>query len=754
MNAVISGRAGRALLLDRNSLSSFEANDPSHIVPRRQSDVPYLFGEAQDLRLIEDTDIESVARELQADCNFNRALDLTLILLDGELDLNIRKKAMAELDVLLKDGWVRERLENILYAQPLPEDGDLQGALKLGQKTRFTEVSSLLLSFAESQPIIANVSEAWNAIPIEFFGGYDQRRGFHGIAAREGLFRELVATRSSGQSMDAFLESAGGRDSIQLLPNHSRILGRWTALLFREPGFSRIELERNKQEAVSSRGTLPSGAGKAGTAALADSAMLRIRPTENTERSETAARVLIVSSDTNMAEVLQGSLTRQGYIVDSAATVAAAISIFERDSPQVVVCDLQLSEGLNLTRYLTRLNPAVAIIALTVYASVSKTVDLVKAGASVLSKPIELDQLHRQIKDALGRVDREVQPPNIGRITPTIIDLSEPVPRLETAGDDFTIIGDSKPMREVYRKIEAVAKTNLSVLIVGEPGTGKDLMARAIHDCSHRSRSPFIHLNLAAVPIELIEAELFGYSRDSFPFWGQSPGLIQTAAAGSLLLNEIEEIPAALQVKLLHLLQKRTHQKIGSDRTQDADFRLICSTSRLPVALLREGRLLRDLFFYISVIPIELPPLRAREGDIPLLTEHFLRVFREKFSRPIKRVSPAAYQLLLNHSWPGNVRELRDAIERAVVLARTDSIEPLDLPLFIQAGFRKVHEAIAEGISSNLTPEQIEREMIERTLKSTGGNRRDAANLLGIRRPLLHRKIKKYNIDIEGYLSR
>jgi transcriptional regulator with PAS, ATPase and Fis domain len=291
-------------------------------------------------------------------------------------------------------------------------------------------------------------------------------------------------------------------------------------------------------------------------------------------------------------------------------------------------------------------------------------------------------------------------------------------------------------------------------LIVGESGTGKELIANAIHYNSLRSKKPFIKVNCAALPKELIESELFGHTKGAFTgAHADKEGLVQHAAGGSLMLDEIAEMPVELQPKLLRVLQERSYRKIGSEKTYAVDFRLICSTNRLPADAIRDGLLRDDLFYRISTITIHVPPLRERNEDIQLLTEHFLHMYAQKYERPITSVSQAAYQRLFGHPWPGNVRELQNVIERAVLLAKDTRIEPIDLPFDNGALPEGSSAAAGWDVPPNMTLEDIERLVIERTLQRTGGNKQAAANLLGIYRPRLYSKIRKYNIDVGSLVS-
>jgi transcriptional regulator with PAS, ATPase and Fis domain len=301
-------------------------------------------------------------------------------------------------------------------------------------------------------------------------------------------------------------------------------------------------------------------------------------------------------------------------------------------------------------------------------------------------------------------------------------------------------------MQMIYETIESVAKSDANVLIIGESGTGKELIANAIHFNSLRASHEFVKVNCSALPKELIEAELFGYVKGAFTGAIQNrTGLIAQAKGGSLLLDEIGEMPIELQPKLLRVLEERRFRPVGSTETFEADFRLICATNREPREAIKEGLMREDLFYRISTITINVPPLRERSEDLQLLTDHFFNRFKDKYNRPLQGFSQVAYQRVFTHRWPGNVRELQNAIERAVLLAKGPRIETEDLPF---------GEQITETqndtfyVPPNMTLEEIERLVIAQTLQRTRGNKQAAAQILGIYRPRLYSKIRKYKIQI------
>jgi len=464
---------------------------------------------------------------------------------------------------------------------------------------------------------------------------------------------------------------------------------------------------------------------------------------EETKVENKDVRILVVDDEAVSADSLRLNLENEGYVVDTAATGAEAIERFDQGGHHLAICDLMLPDidGLEVMRHMKDARPNTEVIMISGYGSTPKAVEATKAGAfDFVDKPFDFDELHLRVENALKQRELIAENENMRR-------------QLSTRSEYFNIIGSSKQMQTIYETIESVAKSDANVLIVGESGTGKELIANAIHYHSLRSKKAFIKVNCAALPKELIESELFGHTKGAFTgAHADKEGLVQHAAGGSLLLDEIAEMPVELQPKLLRVLQERSYRKIGSEKTYSVDFRLICSTNRLPADAIREGLLRDDLFYRISTITIHVPPLRERSEDIQLLTEHFLKMYAKKYDRPITGVSQAAYQRLFAHGWPGNVRELQNVLERAVLLAKGNKIEPLDLP-FDNGGLPESAAAAAWDIPPNMTLEDIEKLVIERTLQRTGGNKQAAANLLGIYRPRLYSKIRKYNINVSNLVS-
>src|SRR6266576_2935940 len=423
-------------------------------------------------------------------------------------------------------------------------------------------------------------------------------------------------------------------------------------------------------------------------------------------------RVLVVDDEPMMTDSLKRHLADEGYAVDTAASGAEAIDMFDGGAHHLAICDVQLPDmdGLTLLRHMKDAKPKTEVIVVTGYGSVQTAVEAIKAGAFYfVEKPFDFEELLPLAEKALERRELMAETENMRR-------------QLSTRAEYFNIIGSSKQMQTIYETIESVAKSDANVLIVGESGTGKELIANAIHYNSLRAKKPFIKVNCAALPKELIESELFGHAKGAF--------------TGAHADKE-------------GVVQQRTCRKIGSEKSYPVDFRLITSTNRMPADAIREGLLRDDLFYRISTITIHVPPLRERMEDIQLLTDHFLKLYAEKYERPIAGVSQSAYQRLFSHPWPGNVRELQNVLERAVLLAKGEQIEPADLP-FDKGVAGATAPTLSWDVPPNMTLEDIEKFVIERTLQRTGGNKQKAANMLGIYRPRLYSKIKKYKIGLDA----
>jgi DNA-binding NtrC family response regulator len=449
--------------------------------------------------------------------------------------------------------------------------------------------------------------------------------------------------------------------------------------------------------------------------------------------------VLVVDDEVSIADGLRLTLEAEGYAVRIAGSVATALSVITQTDVQAAIVDLMLpdGDGLTLTRELKKRDPNIEVVIVTAYGSVRKAMEATKgAGAFyVLEKPFDPDELIGLVAHALDRRKLVAENAELRR-------------RLLEQTADSQILGKAPSMQRVMETIVSVADTDANVLIVGESGTGKELIANALHEKSRRKDGPWIKINCAALPKDLIESELFGHTKGAFTgATTDKVGLLEEAHQGSLLLDEITEMPIDLQAKLLRVLEERVVRRLGGAKSVPVDFRLISSTNQPPEAAVKEGHLRRDLYFRINTVTIPVPPLRDRRDDIPILVQAFLEHYRAKHQRPIDEIEPEAYRRLLQYPWPGNVRELQHAIESAVLVARTRVITIADLPETLQ------HTA-ADGDEGAITPsevpsgslEDIERASILKALDATRWNKQAAAVLLGLRRPTLYSKMRKHNI--------
>jgi DNA-binding NtrC family response regulator len=446
-------------------------------------------------------------------------------------------------------------------------------------------------------------------------------------------------------------------------------------------------------------------------------------------------RVLAVDDEPAMIEWLKILLEHEGYEVRTAMIGARGEDIFKTWRPDVVVTDMLLPDvdGLELLRKFKQTSPDTEVIVITGHGSIAKAVDAMKAGAySFVEKPIEPDTLLAVLDKAIER--RDLQTEN-QQLKMRLLD------RFKFA----SIIGKSKKMHDLLELVENVAGSDANILIQGENGTGKELIANAIHYNSKRSKGPFIKINCAAIPKDLIESELFGYKKGSFTgAMSDKEGLFEMAEGGSLLLDEIGEMPSYLQTKLLRVLQEREYRPIGSDRIVKVDFRLICATNIDLEAALRDGKLREDLYFRINTITLRVPPLRERTEDIPLLCENFLEKYRQRHQRNVKAIAPAAYHVLIRHRWPGNVRELENVIERGVLVTKGSEITVNDLPETMRESSSSPAEFV---IPPHRTLAEIEKMAILQTLQRTNWNKQEAAQILGLYRPTLYSKMKKHEIQ-------
>jgi len=449
-------------------------------------------------------------------------------------------------------------------------------------------------------------------------------------------------------------------------------------------------------------------------------------------------RVLVIDDEPDMAEWLALTVTGAGYDVRVATRGADAEPLFTSWQPDAALVDLVLPDvnGADLVRRFKTLQPRTEVLVISGQGSIPRAVEAIKAGATYfLEKPIDAESVLAMLGRAIERTELEAENVALRR-------------QLLDRYQFENIIGRSRKMRELFDLVAAVADSEANILIQGENGTGKELIANAIHYNSRRVKGTFIKINCAAIPKDLIEAELFGYRRGAFTGAVQDrDGLLEQAQGGSLLLDEIGEMPPYLQTKLLRVLQEREYRPVGSDRVVRVDFRLICATNIDRDAALRDGKLREDLYFRINTITLRVSPLRERTEDIPLLCDHFLDRFRQRYQRNVRTIAPAAYHLLIRSRWPGNVRELENALERAVLVAKGSEVTPADLP-------ESLREESGPGGDVVMPPHrtlaEIERMAILQALERTNWNKQEAAAQLGLYRPTLYSKMRKHKIRDEA----
>ena len=482
-------------------------------------------------------------------------------------------------------------------------------------------------------------------------------------------------------------------------------------------------------------------------------------------------------------------LESEGFQVSTAERGENGIKLVSESEFDIILTDLNLPDfnGIEMVRRCKEIAPDTEIIMITGDGSTEKAIEATKAGAfHYVEKPIEFEELILLIGKAIDRKRQSAE-------------IKELRGKLSSRNSYEGVIGGSRPMQDIYEIIESVAESDANILILGESGTGKEVIANAVHYKSHRSKKPFVKLNCSALPKELIESELFGHKKGSFTgAISDKEGFLARANGGSLLLDEIGEMPMSLQPKLLRVLQERIYYRVGDDKPQTVDFRLISSTNRSPFDAIQDGNLREDLYYRINTIEIKIPPLRERMEDVPMLAEHFLDIYADKYKRETSEFSEKAYDQMLNYSWRGNVRELQHVIERAILLSKGGKISELNIPKNLESSISmasisksigKPNTALSNGAekpatvgageitlsAENLTGEQLfekvgkfivenlpepadgaeqsdvfnslESGVVLAALKRTNGNKQAAANLLGLYRPRLYGMIKRHNID-------
>jgi len=442
-------------------------------------------------------------------------------------------------------------------------------------------------------------------------------------------------------------------------------------------------------------------------------------------------KILVVDDDADMRGLLSDVLESDGYRVGTAESGEKALQALAEEQYDLVLTDLRM-KGMLGTALLSEIKhryPDTGVILMTAFGTVETAIEAMKGGAmDYLIKPVKTDDVLR----TAGRAAREVQ------LRREVTHLRREVYKEYSF---HQILGKSRPMQEVFELIRRVADSPSNLLITGESGTGKELVAKAIHYNSDRRDRPFVAVNSAAIPEQLLESELFGHMRGAFTdAKADRPGLFEEAQKGTLFLDEISELPLMLQAKLLRAIQEREIRRVGSTKSIPVDVRIIAATNLNLADEVKAKHFREDLYYRLNVIEIRLPPLRDRRDDIPLLVETFLHKCAKANRKPLQGISESSLALLIDYSWPGNVRELENIIERAVTLARGENIMPEDLPATVQ-GSRGDRRVLDDAAERTLPLQEVEWEYIKKILEKTGGNKYQAAQALGIDRKTLYRKL-------------
>jgi len=446
-------------------------------------------------------------------------------------------------------------------------------------------------------------------------------------------------------------------------------------------------------------------------------------------------RVLIVDDEAGSRQGLSELVGSWGFSTDVAADGAEGLSKAREFRPQVIIADLVMPrmDGLQLLSCLEQDLDRLAVVMLTAKGSIATAVEAMKKGAfDFLTKPVDTDQLRQVLDRALERSSAFERAEHYRK-------------NLRETGAFGRMVGSSPAMVKLHDLLAKIGPSSASVLIVGESGTGKELVARTLHELSPRQKGRFVAVNCAAIPETLLESEIFGHERGAFTgAEGRRQGLFELAAGGTLFLDEVAEMAPATQAKLLRVLEERSFRRLGGSEEIQVDVRVLAATNRDPVKALEEGKLREDLYYRLNVFTLELPPLRERKEDIPLLVAAFIREVNERNQRSVVGIEDDAREALRAYHWPGNLRELRNVIERSVIVAKASRIRKEDLPPSVFSPQARSKTDASLDFPVGTTVDEAERSLILKTLESTGQNKTKAAEILGISLKTLHNKLKKY----------
>jgi DNA-binding NtrC family response regulator len=443
-------------------------------------------------------------------------------------------------------------------------------------------------------------------------------------------------------------------------------------------------------------------------------------------------KILVIDDDLEMCGLLSDVLRGEGFSVHSIGDSLEASKALKKEEFDVMITDLKMKglKGLDLLEEAKKVAPLTPVIIITAFGTIESAIQAMKMGAyDYITKPFQIDEIVLTVKKALEN----------RLLKKEVVRLKKEV---ESRYHFHQLIGKSPLMQKIYDLIQRISDSSGNVLITGESGTGKELVAKAIHYNGVRKEGPFVPVNCAAIPETLLESELFGYKKGAFTdAKTDKKGLISGATDGTLFLDEITEMSPMLQAKLLRVIEERGVRPLGDTNSHPIDVRIISASNRDIRSMIREGRFREDLYYRLKVIDIELPPLRERKEDIPLLVEHFISKFSGETKRKISGVSEDALKLLSNYSWPGNVRELENVIQRAITLTQYETIRPDDLP---SSMFQEIRQNVLDkGFREKYSIDQLEKEYIRKILIEVGGNKSKAAEILGLDRKTLYRKLEE-----------
>ncbi|HZS55869.1 MAG TPA: sigma-54 dependent transcriptional regulator [Bryobacteraceae bacterium] len=452
-----------------------------------------------------------------------------------------------------------------------------------------------------------------------------------------------------------------------------------------------------------------------------------------------AGRILVVEDEEKLRRVVQLHLESAGFEVDGAATAEQALPL--ATLANIIITDLRLPgmDGLQFIQQLQSRGISAAVIIMTAHGSVQTAVEAMKLGAAdFLQKPFSLDHLTTLVQKVMAVQSLRAENQRMRE-------------ELDYRYQFDNIVGRSPAMRDIFHTVERVAPTRATVLLAGESGVGKDMIARAIHQHSPRKNHPFVKINCTAIPENLMESELFGYEKGAFTGANTSkPGKFEQADQGTVFLDEIGDVPGNIQVKLLRILQERQFERLGSNLTRNVDVRVVAATNVDLRAALEQGRFREDLYYRLNVVPINIPPLRDRKEDIPFLAKHFVQKLSKELDTSAREISPAAMERLLAHAWPGNVRELENTIERSLVLASGEVLQPSDIRIEAPRNNAQIPGQQTPLLPEGETLEHWEQMMIREALRRANGNKSQAARILGLTRNALRYRLSQMGLESAG----